>query len=97
MGEEAETFIKIRGISKKFEDKTVLKDVNLDIKELEPLGLLGKSGSGKSVLLRMLRGTDEYAPDTGEIIFRIAYCPNCTWLEGPSKVGERCSKCGTEF
>ncbi len=97
MGEEAETFIKIRGISKKFEDKTVLKDINLDIKELEPLGLLGKSGSGKSVLLRMLSGTDEYAPDTGEIIFRLAYCPKCTWLEGPSKVGKRCSKCGTEL
>jgi len=97
MGEKAETFIKIRGISKKFEDKTVLKDINLDIKEMEPLGLLGKSGSGKSVLLRMLRGTDEYAPDTGEIIFRLAYCPKCTWLEGPSKVGERCSKCGTEL
>nr|QNO53511.1 vitamin B12 import ATP-binding protein BtuD [Methanosarcinales archaeon ANME-1 ERB6] len=96
-GTGAETFIKIRGVSKKFEDKTVLKNVNLDIKEMEPLGLLGKSGAGKSVLLRMLRGTDEYAPDTGEIIFRLAYCPSCSWLEGPSKVGERCSKCGTEF
>ena len=96
-GTGAETFIKIRGVSKKFEDKTVLKNVNLDIKEMEPLGLLGKSGAGKSVLLRMLRGTDEYAPDTGEIIFRLAYCPKCTWLEGPSKVGERCSKCGTEL
>jgi methyl coenzyme M reductase system subunit A2 len=97
MGEEKETFIKIRGVSKKFKDKTVLKNVSLDIKELEPLGLLGKSGAGKSVLLRMLRGTDEYAPDSGEIIFRLAYCPSCTWLERPGKVGEPCSKCGAEF
>jgi len=71
--------------------------VSLDIKELEPLGLLGKSGAGKSVLLRMLRGTEEYAPDSGEIIFRVAFCPSCLWLEGPSKVGEMCSKCRTEF
>jgi methyl coenzyme M reductase system subunit A2 len=97
MGEEKETFIKIRGVSKKFGDKTVLKNVSLDINELEPLGLLGKSGAGKSVLLRMLRGTAEYAPDSGEIIFRLAYCPSCTWLEGPSKVGEKCNKCGTEL
>ena len=97
MGGEKETFIEIRNVSKKFEDKTVLKNVSLNIKELEPLGLLGKSGAGKSVLLRMLRGTDEYAPDSGEIIFRIAYCPACTWLEGPSRVGDKCPKCGTEF
>ncbi|MGB3459597.1 MAG: methyl coenzyme M reductase system, component A2 [Halobacteriota archaeon] len=97
MGEEKEVFIKIRGVNKQFEDKTVLKDINLDIKEMEPLGLLGKSGAGKSVLLRMLRGTEEYAPDSGEIIFRLAYCPSCTWIEGPSRVGDKCPKCGTEF
>ena len=97
MGEESELFIKIRGVNKQFEGKTVLKDINLDIKEMEPLGLLGKSGAGKSVLLRMLRGTEEYAPDSGDIIFRLAYCPSCTWIEGPSKVGEKCQKCGTEF
>ncbi|MHC1599211.1 MAG: methyl coenzyme M reductase system, component A2 [Candidatus Methanospirareceae archaeon] len=97
MNEETEPFIKIRGVSKAFEGKTVLYNVSLDIKEAEPLGLLGKSGSGKSVLLRMLRGTEEYAPDTGEIIFRVAMCPKCSWLEGPSKIGEKCSKCGSTF
>ncbi len=97
MDGEKETFIEVRNVSKKFEDKVVLKNVSLDIKELEPLGLLGKSGAGKSVLLRMLRGTDEYAPDSGEVIFRLAYCPTCTWIEGPSRVGEKCPKCGTEF
>jgi len=97
MSEENELFIKIRGISKAFEGKTVLNNVSLDIKETEPLGLLGKSGSGKSVLLRMLRGTEEYAPDSGEIIFRVAMCPTCSWLEGPSKVGEKCRKCGSTF
>ncbi|MFZ2071249.1 MAG: methyl coenzyme M reductase system, component A2 [Halobacteriota archaeon] len=97
MGGEKETFIDVRNVSKQFEGKTVLKNVSLDIKELEPLGLLGKSGAGKSVLLRMLRGTEEYAPDSGEVIFRLAYCPSCTWIEGPSRVGEKCQKCGAEF
>ena len=56
--EEDEIFIKVRDVSKEFNGKPALKNVSLDIKELEPLGLLGKSGSGKSVLLRMLRGTE---------------------------------------
>jgi methyl coenzyme M reductase system subunit A2 len=97
MSEETETFIIVRGVSKHFEGKTVLNNVNLDIKELEPLGLLGKSGSGKSVLLRMLRGSEEYAPDSGEIIFRVALCPSCSWIDVPSKVGEKCHKCGAPF
>ncbi len=97
MGKENGPFIKIRGVSKSFEGKTVLNNVSLDIMEKEPLGLLGKSGSGKSVLLRMLRGSEEYAPDSGEIIFRIAICPSCSWVEGPSMVGKKCSNCGAVF
>jgi len=94
---EDEIFIKVRNVSKEFNGKPALKNVSLDIKELEPLGLLGKSGSGKSVLLRMLRGTEEYAPDSGEIIYRIAMCPSCSWINGPSKVGTPCNKCGAEY
>ena len=94
---EDEIFIKVRDVSKEFNGKPALKNVSLDIKELEPLGLLGKSGSGKSVLLRMLRGTEEYAPDSGEIIYRVAMCPSCSWINGPSKVGTPCNKCGAEY
>jgi methyl coenzyme M reductase system subunit A2 len=96
MGKE-EPFIKIRDISKKFEDNTVLKNVSFDIYEGEPLGLLGRSGAGKSVLLHMLRGTEEYAPTSGEIIFRVAMCPSCGWVTAPSKAGEGCLKCGTKL
>ncbi|HDS45054.1 MAG TPA: methyl coenzyme M reductase system, component A2 [Methanomicrobia archaeon] len=97
MGDESEVFIKINGVSKSFEGKTALSNVSVDIREKEPLGLLGRSGSGKSVLLRMLRGSKEYEPDSGEIIFRIAICPSCSWVEGPSFVGTTCSRCGGVF
>ncbi|MEA1957790.1 MAG: ATP-binding cassette domain-containing protein, partial [Euryarchaeota archaeon] len=54
MGEN-EPFVKIRDICMEFEGKEVLKNVSVDIREGESLGLLGRSGSGKSVLLHMLR------------------------------------------
>ncbi|NQE46253.1 Trehalose/maltose import ATP-binding protein MalK [ANME-1 cluster archaeon GoMg2] len=94
---EEEPFVKIRDICKEFDGKEVLKNVSVDIREGEPLGLLGKSGAGKSILLHMLRGTEEYAPTSGEMIFRVAVCPSCEWVGAPSKVGEACIKCGTEL
>lgn len=92
-----EPFVKIRDICKEFDGKDVLKNVSVDIMEGEPLGLLGRSGSGKSVLLHMLRGTEEYRPTSGEMIFRVAMCPSCEWVSAPSKAGEACIKCGTEM
>lgn len=94
---EEEPFVKIRDVCKEFEGKEVLKNVSVDIREGEPLGLLGRSGSGKSILLHMLRGTEEYAPTSGEIIFRVAMCPSCSWVVAPSKAGEACRKCGAKL
>jgi len=94
---EEKPFINVSGVCKEFDGKEVLKEVSLDISEGEPLGLLGRSGAGKSVLLHMLRGTEEYAPTSGEIIFRVAMCPSCSWVEAPGKVGEVCSKCGAKL
>lgn len=89
-------FITLKNINKSFKDIKVLKDINLTIKEGETLGILGRSGSGKSVLINMLRGTKEYRPDSGEIIMNLAVCPKCSKVEVPSKVGEKCS-CGETF
>ena len=73
---ENEPFIKLINVSKEFDGKAVLKNVSVEINEGESLGLLGRSGAGKSVLLHMLRGTAEYAPTSGEVIFRVAICPH---------------------
>ncbi|MDI6885854.1 MAG: methyl coenzyme M reductase system, component A2 [archaeon] len=90
-------FIQVSGVCKEFAGKEVLREVSVDIKEGEPLGLLGRSGAGKSVLLHLLRGSEDYAPTSGEIIFRVAMCPSCSWVESPSKAGEGCSKCGAQL
>ena len=73
-------FISLKNITKSFNDVQVLKDITLEINEGETLGILGRSGSGKSVLINMLRGTQEYAPDSGQMIFHVAVCPKCGFL-----------------
>ena len=86
-------FITLKNITKTFDGVDVLKDINLKINEGETLGILGRSGSGKSVLINMLRGTLDYKPDAGNIIMNLAVCPECLAVDSPSHVGEKCS-CG---
>lgn len=51
--------VEIRGLSRAFDGKTVLHDLDLDIREGEFVALLGHSGCGKSTLLRILAGLDD--------------------------------------
>lgn len=60
--------ISFRNISKSFGNNAVLEDLSLDIIEGETLTIIGGSGSGKSVLLKLLLGVMK--PDSGRIFFR---------------------------
>ena len=69
-----ETIIKAHDIDKRFyllKGKNVLhmKDVNLDVNRGNVLSLVGPSGAGKTILLRMLGGLD--LPDSGEVTFKL--------------------------
>ncbi|UHR01951.1 ATP-binding cassette domain-containing protein [Peptoniphilus sp. GNH] len=59
--------IEIKNLNKSFGDKEILKNFNLSIKEGERLAIFGKSGIGKSTLLKIIEGLCPY--DSGEIIF----------------------------
>ena len=57
--------IEIRNLKKSFDEKNVLSGVNLDINKGETLVIIGKSGCGKSVLLKHIIGL--LKPDEGYI------------------------------
>jgi sulfonate transport system ATP-binding protein len=50
--------VQVRGVSRAFEGRTVLDRIDLDIGAGEIVALLGRSGTGKSTLLRILAGLD---------------------------------------
>jgi phospholipid/cholesterol/gamma-HCH transport system ATP-binding protein len=62
---EIENIVSIKGLSKSFKEKHILKDICLDIHKAENVVVLGKSGSGKSTLIKCMIGLME--PDEGEI------------------------------
>ena len=58
--------VEVRGLSKTYEGRAVVRRVDLSISRGELLVLLGPSGSGKSTLLRMIGGLT--AADSGQIL-----------------------------
>ena len=59
--------IKLINVSKEFKKIPVLKNVNLEFEEGKIYGFIGRNGSGKSVLLKIM--CNFYEPTTGQILF----------------------------
>ena len=61
----SETIISYRNVEKSFGSNRIYRDITLDIHRGETLCIIGGSGTGKSVMMKMLVGLLE--PDAGEI------------------------------
>lgn len=58
--------IQVENLHKSFGDLDVLKDVDLEVEDGETLAIIGRSGSGKSVLMKHLVGL--LKPDSGRVL-----------------------------
>ena len=69
-----ETVIKACDLDKRFyllkgKDVLHMKDISFDVKRGNVMSLVGPSGAGKTILLRMLGGLD--VPDEGDVLFKL--------------------------
>src|SRR6185369_10601132 len=55
----------VKGLHKSFGEQTVLSGIDLTVGRGETVAVLGRSGTGKSVLLKLIVGLDQ--PDSGSI------------------------------
>ena len=89
--------LKCTNISKNFGNKKILKNINLTINEGKIIGLLGKNGTGKSTLIKLIN--DLLTPTSGSILINsrqigidskniISYLPERTYLDKSMTVEE---------
>ena len=87
--------LECKNVTKKFDNKKVLDNINLKIEKGKIYGLLGKNGVGKSTLIKLIN--DLLTIDEGEILFNgekigvfskshISYLPERTYLDKDMKV-----------
>ena len=62
--------LKIENLKAGIENKTIIKNINLDIKPGEFHVIMGTNGTGKSTLANILTGKDDYNIESGKIIYK---------------------------
>ena len=89
--------LEIKNLNKSFDNKEILKDINITISNGRIIGLLGKNGVGKTTLIKLIN--DLLTPTSGEILIKgnkigvetkkiISYLPERTYLNKQMKVSE---------
>lgn len=87
--------LECKNLCKNYDDKIVLKDVNLKIESGKIIGLLGKNGSGKTTLIKLIN--DLLTPSSGTVLINgktpgieskeiISYLPERTYFDPEMKV-----------
>ncbi|MDD5025383.1 MAG: ATP-binding cassette domain-containing protein, partial [Methanoregula sp.] len=86
-------FISVDHLCMDFDGKKVLDNISFEIPEGEIVGVIGRSGAGKSVLMHLLRGVEQ-PPTGGRVIYHLAACNTCEYMDVQSRAGTRCPQCG---
>jgi methyl coenzyme M reductase system, component A2 len=88
-----EPFISVHDLCMDFNDTRVLNKVSFEIPEGGIMGVIGRSGAGKSVLMHLLRGVEQ-PPTKGSIVYHMAACDRCAFMDARSRAGGTCPECG---
>ncbi|MBN1194737.1 MAG: methyl coenzyme M reductase system, component A2 [Methanomicrobiaceae archaeon] len=83
----------VENLCMEFNGNRVLNNVSFQMEEGEILGIIGRSGAGKTVLMHLIRGVDQ-PPTSGVVRYHVAICDGCSYLDVPSTAGSACPKCG---
>ena len=67
-GKDQQSPIQVQDLHKSFGNQTILNGIALEVSKGETLAVMGRSGTGKSVLLKLLVGLQ--APDSGSVRIR---------------------------
>ena len=62
----SKTVIDAKGVTKRYGDRAIIKDLTLRIQRGDRIGIVGANGAGKTTLLKLLTG--EIQPDEGSIV-----------------------------
>lgn len=75
--EKMVSFLQVEGLTKSFGDLILFEDLTFGIFEGDHIGLIAKNGTGKTTLLNILTGKEDY--DSGNIVYRrdlrVGYLP----------------------
>ena len=85
--------ITVKDLCMEFNGTAVLKNINFEVAEGETVGIIGRSGAGKTVLMHLMRGVDQ-PPTRGAIIYHVVTCCKCDYIGVPSEAGKPCPACG---
>ncbi len=85
-------FLSVEDISLDLDGKRVLDHISFRMKEGDVLGIIGRSGAGKTVLMHLIRGIDP-PPSSGRILFHVSSCDRCGRVDLRSFAGNSCSSC----
>jgi len=85
--------ITVDNICMDFDGTHALKNISFEIHEGEILGIIGRSGAGKTVLMHLMRGVEQ-PPTSGKIVYHVSACPSCDYMDVASSAGKPCPHCG---
>lgn len=88
------SFLQVDRLTKSYGDRLLFADITFGVNEGDKIGIIAKNGTGKSTLLKIIAGKEDY--DCGRIVFRnglrVGYLEQVPAMDGNLTVLDACMK-----